>query len=137
MINPQSGLLTFIQPKDFESPSDHNQDNLYEISITASDGISNVNLFIPSQNIGTATGSNGSFHLAFQPNDNVKLNISHIGYSPSTLTLNGQTRDIVIELNETFFQLDDVVVTSTRTEKLHKNVPVATEIISKKDILDS
>ena len=44
LINPQSGLLTFIQPKDFESPSDHNQDNLYEISITASDGISNVNL---------------------------------------------------------------------------------------------
>jgi len=100
-------------------------------------GITNVNLFIPSQNIGTATGSNGSFLLAFQPNDNVQLNISHIGYSSSTMILSGETRDIVIELNETFFQLEDVVVTSTRTEKLHKNVPVATEIISKKDILDS
>ena len=107
------------------------------VDAASNSGISNVNLFIPSQDIGTATAKDGSFQLTFENGKDIQLFISHVGYSPSTLTLNGHTTDLIIKLNETFFQLEDVVVTSTRTEKLHKNVPVATEVISKKDIVDS
>ena len=47
------------------------------------------------------------------------------------------SKNITIELEEIFFELEDIVVTSTRTNKIHKNVPIATEVISEKDINDS
>ena len=37
-INPSSGLLTFQSPPDYENPQDDNQDNIYSITVTASDG---------------------------------------------------------------------------------------------------
>jgi len=100
-------------------------------------GIPDVNLFIPSQKIGVATDEAGAFHFTMLKDEKAKLHVSHIGYTSSTIRLNGSTEDMIIALDETFFELEDVVVTSTRTEKLHRHVPVATEVISKKDIIDS
>ena len=37
-IDPSSGLLTFQSPPDYENPQDDNQDNIYNITVTASDG---------------------------------------------------------------------------------------------------
>jgi hypothetical protein len=37
-IDPSSGLLTFQSPADYENPQDDNQDNIYNITVTASDG---------------------------------------------------------------------------------------------------
>ena len=33
--------------------------------------------------------------------------------------------------------MDELVITSTRTKKIHKDVPIATEVINKKEILTS
>lgn len=100
-------------------------------------GIPDVNIFIPSQKIGMATDESGAFHFTMIMDKKAKLQVSHIGYTSSSIPLNGSTEDLIIALDETFFELEDVVVTSTRTEKLHRYVPVATEVISKKDIIDS
>ena len=43
-IDSSSGELSFISSPDFENPSDHNSDNTYELSITASDGASSASL---------------------------------------------------------------------------------------------
>ena len=45
--------------------------------------------------------------------------------------------DVVIKLNETLIQLNDIVVTSTRSGYLLRDVPVATEVIGKKEITES
>ena len=37
-LNSTSGELLFLLPKDYENPEDNNSDNIYEISITVSDG---------------------------------------------------------------------------------------------------
>jgi hypothetical protein len=37
-IDSSSGLLTFQSPPDYENPQDDNQDNIYNITVTASDG---------------------------------------------------------------------------------------------------
>ncbi len=37
-LNPTSGVLVFVSPRNFESPGDANGDNVYEVEITASDG---------------------------------------------------------------------------------------------------
>ena len=43
-IDPVSGALSFNTPPDYEAPSDSNQDNTYELSITASDGSNSAKL---------------------------------------------------------------------------------------------
>ena len=47
-INSTSGLLSFLHPRDFEFPDDNNSDNIYELSISVSDGnnVSHINLFV-------------------------------------------------------------------------------------------
>ena len=43
-------------------------------------GISHVNLYIPKQNIGTATKEDGSFALEILPNIKAILLVSHVAY---------------------------------------------------------
>jgi len=37
-INPTTGVIQLIGPRDFENPTDSNADNIYEVIVTASDG---------------------------------------------------------------------------------------------------
>ncbi|MEQ9407984.1 MAG: cadherin domain-containing protein [Fuerstiella sp.] len=37
-LNPTTGDLVFISPRNFEAPTDTNSDNVYEVNITATDG---------------------------------------------------------------------------------------------------
>ena len=48
-IDAASGALTFASGPDFESPSDQNGDNTYELSISASDGTSSASLALTVQ----------------------------------------------------------------------------------------
>jgi len=47
-LNASTGILTFLTPKDFESPEDNNSDNRYEATIQVSDGnvSATLNLFV-------------------------------------------------------------------------------------------
>ena len=38
MIDPATGVVSFIAPPDFEAPGDNGGDNVYDITVTASDG---------------------------------------------------------------------------------------------------
>ena len=38
VIDPATGVLTFVSPANFEAPSDQNGDNVYEVVVQASDG---------------------------------------------------------------------------------------------------
>ena len=42
MINPNTGVVNFIVPPDFENPGDADRDNVYNIIVTASDGINDT-----------------------------------------------------------------------------------------------
>jgi len=46
MIGSMSGELSFISPPDYENPQDSNQDNIYEVTIIASDGLLSSSLGI-------------------------------------------------------------------------------------------
>ena len=107
------------------------------IDLTTNKGISNVNLFIPKQNIGMATKEDGSFTLEILPNINATLLVSHVAYVTKKISLEGKSEEIIIGLKEILFQAEDVVVTGTRTNQLYKNVPIATEVITKKEIDNS
>ena len=42
-INPTTGAVRFITPPDFENPGDNGGDNVYDITVTASDGDNSMN----------------------------------------------------------------------------------------------
>lgn len=87
---------------------------------------------------GDVTDQQGRFELRNLAAGEYSLEVSHIGYESRIIPVTvPQTQALRIRLEESFFQMDEVVVTSTRTEKLHRDVPVATEVISRKDIQDS
>ena len=104
------------------------------VDLTTNRGISNVNLFIPKQNIGTATKEDGSFTLEILPNIKAILLVSHVAYVTKKIPLDGKSAELKIGLEEILFQAEDVVVTGTRTKQFYKNVPIATEVITKKEI---
>ncbi len=97
-----------------------------------------VNVQIRETHMGQATDKNGEFEFNALPGGDYTLEVSRIGYDSQKVRAHLPLRHaLTIRLVESFFQMNQVVVTSTRTEKLHRDVPVATEVISKKDIEDS
>ena len=64
------------------------------------------------------------------------IKTSLLGYESSIYDLNltANTNDICIEMNEMAYGIDQVVVTASRTERNLKDVPVAVQIISGKNI---
>ena len=99
--------------------------------------IPDVNIFIPSLNIGTASNEDGSFSLIIETKDGIDLFVSHIAYISKNMLLNENLNKIIIKLDENFFISEDIVVTGTRNNKIYKNSPIAIEVISKRDIENS
>jgi len=102
------------------------------------EGIPGANIVIVDQYAGAAADMDGRFHIASLKPKEYTLHISAIGYESQTVTMRVPfDEQIVVNLKETFFQMESVVVTGTRTEKIHLNTPVATELITTQDIEDS
>ncbi len=68
----------------------------------------------------------------------MKLEISHIGYlSHIELIENIQFDNYTFSLYPKSIEMDEIVVTGTRTQKFRNDSPIATEVISKNEIKDS
>jgi len=92
--------------------------------------LSEVNIFIESQGIGTTSDKKGKFKLSGLTIGEIKLTVSHIGYEPQTLKIEiPSTSFIKIELKPNLIQMDAIVTTGTRTERYLSDVPVTTQVI--------
>ena len=100
--------------------------------------ISKVNIHVNDSDIGTESDKDGVFFIKNIKTDKIKVTFSHIGYQTiERELLLPQNNPLIINMEETFFSMDELVITSTRTKKIHKDVPIATEVINKKEILTS
>lgn len=94
-----------------------------------------ASVLVLGTNIGIATDADGFFKLNVKPG-NYTLRASFTGYVPKELSIDGSKDNtaLVIALDEAKNDLDEVVVTGTRTQRMLKEVPVLTRVISQKDI---
>ena len=108
------------------------------VDLATGEPLAGVNVMVVGTHRGDATDGQGEFIIPALVTGEVTLLISAIGYEDirTRVTL-PRTESLTIRLRETFFQMDEVVVTGTRTERIFRNAPVATEVISRQDILDS
>ncbi len=54
MIDPVTGVLTFVTAPDFEAPTDQNGDNVYEVDVQVSDGLGGTDVQTIFVNVGNA-----------------------------------------------------------------------------------
>ena len=123
--------------------ANQNNDSLINLSGNVIDaetgkGLSQVNVLIINSDVGTTTDLNGKFTLSGPFELPLTLEVSHIGYQTKrTIIAKEVDSEIKFMLFQQTLTMNELVVTATRTKKLHDNVPIATEVITKNDIENS
>jgi len=96
-----------------------------------------VNVYDSDSETGEITDSEGRFSIVLKEQETASIAFSHIAFDSHYQNFDSSQSGLVIKLNETLIQLDDIVVTSTRSGYLLRDVPIATEVIGKKEIDES
>lgn len=94
-----------------------------------------ANIMITGTNIGTATNQNGEFEINNIPDTDFSISISMIGYKSKLINITKEVlsaNSLEIELSQALIEMGTVVVTGTNSMHLYENVPVKTEIVTKK-----
>ncbi len=96
---------------------------------------------VPGTNIkviGTSTGAvsdiDGNFSLKISKAFPFKIEVSNVGYATQTVSVTSKDQKITVKLSSRENQLDDVVVSASRTPERIKESPVTIERMTVKDI---
>jgi outer membrane receptor for ferrienterochelin and colicins len=97
-----------------------------------------ANVYLEDTNYGTATDGRGIFVMNDVPPGSYTINVTYVGYKLTEnieVIVNADEKvNCTLELEEDIYDLNDIVVTGTRTRRLIKDSPVATEVIHADEI---
>ena len=99
--------------------------------------LSEVNIVINNGIYGTTTGDDGVFLIEIPEELPLEIEVSHIGYKTFRQSFDIINDSLEFNLYPQFIKMNQLVVTGTRTKKIHDDVPIATEVIDKDDIKNS
>ncbi len=100
--------------------------------------VSGVTITLEGTSFGTVTDQNGDYIIGKIKPGNYTVRASFVGFETQerkVSILKGDAR-LDFSLRESNIDLNEVVVTGTRSEKTLKNVPVLTQVISARKMLD-
>ena len=84
---------------------------------------------------GTVSGPLGEFKLTGIPEGNYSLEVSYVGFITQEIKVTVRTEDLDlgnIKLQEDFLELEQVVITATRSEVRRKDAPIVCNILTDK-----
>lgn len=98
--------------------------------------ITDISVGLVGTSYGCMTDDNGFFKLSNISLGSYNLCISGIGYSTykSTIVVNKDLVNLLIEVDKKSIEIDQIVVTASRTERNLKDVPIPVQVISGKSI---
>ncbi|MBN1482855.1 TonB-dependent receptor [candidate division KSB1 bacterium] len=99
----------------------------------------NANIVVEGTDLGAASDINGKYRIQSIPAGDYIVRVSYVGYDAVEKKVILQTEtspSLDFPLRESFFQMQQVVVTATRDQRLLEDVPVVTEVISRQEIND-
>ena len=108
------------------------------IDSESGDKISQANVVAVGTEFGTSTNKYGEFIVDYHIEYPITLEISHIGYRTHIEVIEKPERDSInIILYKQSIEMEKLVVTGTRSKKLHNDTPIATEVINRREIENS
>ena len=97
-----------------------------------------ANVAIKGTTFGSATNQDGTFTIKNVKSGVYTIFASYSGFQTEEMQVNVENDlEIVFNLVETSYDINTVVVTGTRTERLLKDVPVLTHVIGQKQLANS
>jgi len=115
------------------------QESIFTGKIRGTDSIpiSGAAVLVRGTTIGTVSDNTGTFNVKVPPGT-YTFRISLVGYETLEKSITARTGKNQAEfiLKETSINLNEVVVTATRSERTLKNVPVITQVISARQMID-
>jgi len=127
--------ITVTLPQSNSITSNNNHISGKVIDSKSKEPLIGANILISKTNIGTATNQDGEFKIENIPNSEFTLQVSMIGYKSELMQLTAELandKPVIIELTPALIEMGTVVVTGTNSLHLYENVPVKTEIVTKK-----
>lgn len=98
-----------------------------------------VTIEVKNTKLKTVTDATGHFKLAHLPLGQQVVTASAVGYQPQSLTVAmepGKAVELYFYLDDDALNLNQVVVTGTRTQHFVKSVPIRTEVITEKALVN-
>jgi len=105
---------------------------------SGSETIPGASIYVKNTKIGTSTDANGVYSFEIKAG-NVMLVVSAIGYKSKEIRIKIEGHEVKIlnfELEEDLFNLEQIVITGTRTFKKQTNSPVIVNVIDSKLLSD-
>ncbi|MDR2010464.1 MAG: TonB-dependent receptor [Bacteroidales bacterium] len=99
--------------------------------------LSFANIMVKGTNLGTTSDVSGHFKLANLPLGKQTIQIQSLGYKVKEIEVifeKGKSVELMIDLEDDVLNLEQVVITGTRTQHYVKDVPVRTEVITNREI---
>ncbi|MBN1638632.1 MAG: TonB-dependent receptor [Ignavibacteriales bacterium] len=97
-----------------------------------------ANVTLSEPQLFTTSDKKGKFEFKNLTDGNFTLIISYVGYHTEKIKVNfneNSKQEIIIEMSPTSISLGEVTVSSSKTEKLIKDVPIPIEVVSQDKIL--
>ena len=100
--------------------------------------LSEVNIYLPNEKIGTTTDVDGKFIIEEIETYPIALQVSYIGYETINQTIDRRAIEpLKFSLIKKLIKMEELVVTATRSKRFRSEAPISTEVISRKDIDNS
>ncbi|MBN2571373.1 MAG: TonB-dependent receptor [Ignavibacteriales bacterium] len=97
-----------------------------------------ANISLSEPQLFTTSDKNGEFSFTNLTDGNFTLIVSYVGYHTEKITVNlsqNSNQELNIEMLPTSISLGEVTVSSSKTEKLIKDVPIPIEVVSQDEIM--
>ncbi|OIQ37538.1 MAG: hypothetical protein BM563_08420 [Bacteroidetes bacterium MedPE-SWsnd-G1] len=99
--------------------------------------IPGANVKVVGKSLGTSADFDGKFTLDVSENPPFSIEISIIGYSPTTVEITQNSQDVNVSLTEIATSLDEVVISASRTPERIMESPVTIERMDVRAIKNS
>jgi len=98
--------------------------------------VSGANIFVVNNKSGTSTDGKGEFHFQTKVSGILALKVSHVGYHDTLVNFDiSNDIDIEVLLSPDSVEINSIIVTATRTQKVNRNISQRTHSIQAENIV--
>lgn len=94
------------------------------VSVESGNPVDGANIRVDHSLAGCSTNAKGEFVLRNLPEGTHELRVTHVSYAPRSVTVKSGESQVVVQLENSYINIGQVVVTGTGTHRRMKDSPV-------------